>query len=885
MKRLAVLLLVIIMTINISAYTALASEDLELIINGEKQTCTLTSVFVGEENNQLLAPASELCSLLDAGYDQTGSEVTISKDAAELVFTLDSKTALVNDIAKELEAPAQLIDGEVYVPVEFCGRELGYHVLKERAGFRVRIVSKTSTTAPAVSEELIPGMAQLDSDLLKVHRPVPTEFTKPNELTVDNLIYAKTDYSDVAAYVSRPNNAMLPEGEVILSQDTFIEMMTGFDDSSIPVTITEEEVIQTKAGIKMSVSMAGQPIGGAETPAMDFDKAVRLDVNYAAPSNNLGSVPIWFENAVPSPTVRDQYILTFWARLIEGGDPDTGTGAFQIQLQSPAPNWYKTVDATPEFGTKWQRFDYLLTGYADAHNLRILPAVYEQVIEIGGFEITDVGEDADVSYFDKEEDLLAEELSPDAPWRAEALERIEEIRKGDFTVVVVDSEGNPVPDAEVTFDMFEHDFIFGIQQDTESVEDEYWDGYVRQNSEGELVHFTTNDPKPDVAGYDPTGTANGDKETELSSRRGALFNALSVGNNLKWNNYAENKYFNPDLPSAASVIIDKAQEDGLKYVRGHALWMPANATEGYPAELFAVLDDTTGTLEERYATFKKLMKEHIAQMDEEFPEIYEWDVTNETHGRTYFTNEFRSLQSGNVAEYIFKDIYDIAAEELTNGQELMLCDNRQFEEQYWDRLDLFRELGIEYDSLGMQGHSRIGSKDPENSYRPTKWLEVWDRFAYEYGKTFAVTEFSVGALNDEYGQKGQGDYMRDIMIAAFSHPACTGFNLWWMSDYWSDWNSPFATDNYQNKEDGAGVSPLYTNQFKEKPGLAIFKDLLYNKWWTKGASDTTDQNGTATVNGYYGDYDITVTVGGEKVKTEMAAFHKGYENVLTITVD
>ena len=61
--------------------------------------------------------------------------------------------------------------------------------------------------------------------------------------------------------------------------------------------------------------------------------------------------------------------------------------------------------------------------------------------------------------------------------------------------------------------------------------------------------------------------------------------------------------------------------------------------------------------------------------------------------------------------------------------------------------------------------------------------------------------------------------------------------------------------------------------------------MLYNKWWTKGATAVTDENGRGTVRGFYGDYDISVTVGGKEVKTAMAAFHKGYENILTITVD
>lgn len=918
-KNVISLILAIVIMMTSFSTSVFATEDAKVIINGESQSYSL--FLTGEVGNyHILAPAEELSAALEASaqWDEENNRVTITKDSTTIIFTIDKATAVVNNKTEELEISAKLVDGEPFVPVEFCGREFGYHTLREIAGKRVRIISKTSTTAPALTQK--EGMAELVSE---VHRPIPTEFTKSNELSVENLIYAKEDYSDVRDYIVRPNNPVIPDGEVILSQDKFVDMMTGFadDTGNKPnwVDITETDPLAYSGKISMLVKMIGQVIGEGFNLPVSFKRAVRLNVKVEN-TNNPGNYPIYFYPAVPSPEVRDQYILTFWARLIEGGDPGTGKGSFVIQMQND--EWHKTVNATPEFGTEWKRFDYLLTGYEGADDLRILPALNEQIIEIGGFQITDVGQDADVSYFDKEEDLLWQELSPNATWRAEALERIEEIRKGDFKVIVQDSKGNPVKDAKVTFDMFEHDFKFGVQQDIESVEDEYWDdpdglpvynpfdengmiktdyiwdysqwnGYLRTDSNGNYIPFTANEPqkapegsnKTDKEYYDPTGKANGSAEKEYRERRGTLFNALSVGNRLKWGSYAYDKLNNPDLPSTANVVIDKAHEDGIKYVRGHALWMPNNSKDDYPRELYELVKSTSPATPANYKKFLGLLEEHFAEMNEAFPEIYEWDVTNETNQRPSFTNKFTSIQPEKDPNYIFKDIYEIAARTLTNGQELMICDNAQFEEQYWDRLDWFKEHNIEYDSLGMQGHSKIGSKDPDNDYRPQKWLEVWDRFAYEYGKTFAVTEFSVGALNDEYGQKGQGDYMRDIMIAAFSHPACTGFNIWWMSDHWSDWNSPFAVNNYTNKEDGAGVSPLYTRQFQEKPGVAIFKDLLYNKWWTKGATAITDAGGMGTINGYYGDYDITVTVNGKQVKTQMAAFHKGYENVLTITLD
>ena len=69
-----------------------------------------------------------------------------------------------------------------------------------------------------------------------------------------------------------------------------------------------------------------------------------------------------------------------------------------------------------------------------------------------------------------------------------------------------------------------------------------------------------------------------------------------------------------------------------------------------------------------------------------------------------------------------------------------------------------------------------------------------------------------------------------------------------------------------------------------KPGGVVYQDLVYNKWWTRDAKATTNAEGKATVRGFYGDYDVTVNANG-KTKTVMAAYHKGYDNVLEITVE
>lgn len=856
MKKFLILVLTLILLLNIGSTAVSANSDAVLIINGETQTSDVVkAVAINETNTQLIASVYALCSALDANYEVSGNNVTVRKGSSTLAFTAGNSSAIVNGEKIGMPTAPQLVDGTIFVSAEFFGEKLGYHIFRERAGKRVRIVSKTGVTAPALKQKA--GMAKLVSEH---HREVPKQFEKSNILTVDNLIFNKTDYSD-AVGDSEIKPGPLPTGEVIFSQQDFLDEFDGLSHIQYNFSTVDVNEKYEANFIRMFVKMAGSKIGEGRNSSTDlnFTKAVRINSKFEIA--NAFAAKIEFGKRLPAPEKDDKYVLSYYARLVEGGDPDFGLGRISFSVYSGSgSSLEKIVEISPE----WKRYDFLLTNEADANQIRFIGAHEKQIIEIGGFEVQNVGKDADVSYFSQtKKDLLPAELAPDAKWREDALERIEKVRKGDFKVVVKDKNGNPVPNANVELDMFEHEFKFGTTMDIEYVADSKFADYTFLDSNGNK--------------YEP-GSNNGNKDAEFRARVGANFNSMAVGNRLKWGCYAEDEENNPGLPSTASLVVDTAKELGVKYVRGHALWMPAvDSTMRKPDAMYDLLSGTKDDVEERYNTLTNgFITPHFARMNTEFPEIYEWDVTNETHGRFSFTNAFGMR--------IFNDIYRIAGEELTNGQGLVLCDNRQFEDQYWERLGWFKEQGIKYDTLGMQGHSRIGSYDYNNNFRPSKMLEVWDRFAYEYGKTFAVTEYSIGALSTEYGWEGQGDYTRDILIAAFSHPACTGFNFWWMADYWSEWDSPFRPDNATYGKLGAGVSPLYGLYFESKPGLKQYQDLLYNKWWTKDAKATTNSNGEGTVNGYYGDYDVTVTVGGKETKV-MAAFHKGYENVLTVVIE
>lgn len=837
MKRFLTFLLIFAVIVSAQTLSVCAEAELELIIDGEKQVYDnyLAEASLGNGNYVLLAPIRNLCEALEASaqLSETDNKIVCEKDGKSITMKFGDKTAVKNGSTVTLAAAPKYIGSVAYVPAEACGEALGYHVFRERSGRRVRIVSTTRSDSPADETTLKKGTAELNSE---VHRPVPVNFDRSTQ--PDDLIYLREDWTGAVKEAS--GSGIVPDGEVVFNQEDF---ENGVKNSPEWHDIWRyyETVPVDKNKISINVSADGSYIGEGTNGVYDlpFDKAFRI-TSHVAEYYDQDKV-VYFENKLlPAATAKDNYVMTFYARLASGGDPDSGKGKIGIGIQGVGG---QTIELTKE----WQRFDFLFTRMEGEKEIRMNPAVYVQAVDIGGFEVKNVGQDADLSYFDaKKEDFLPSELDPDAEWRKEALDRIEDVRKGDFTVIVKDKDGNPVPGAELKFDMFEHEFRLGVTMDIEYI-----------------------DP-------DTSPSWNPKQQEQLLSKVGSDFNTMAVGNGLKWPEYATD-------PTRAERIIAAAREQGIKYFRGHALWMPSTSYDTEPKDMYALLTDSDTPVSERYETLKGYISDHFTTMNEKFPYIYSWDVTNEILGRTLFSDVFGTKMN--------EEVYKIANETLTNGQLLALCDCQQFEtadkyEEYWDMLDNFREQGINYDMLTMQGHMAIGSGDIANNVRPTELLKVWDRFAYEYNKKFEITEYSLGAYNDEYGIKGQGDATRDILIAAFSHPACTGFSLWWLSDCWLDWDSQFRLYNKElNGDNGAGVSPFYGEMVEEKPGLAVFRDLFYNKWWTRDAQAVTDSNGKGSVRGFYGDYDITVTVNGQKVKTTMAAFHKGYENVLTVTLD
>jgi len=87
----------------------------------------------------------------------------------------------------------------------------------------------------------------------------------------------------------------------------------------------------------------------------------------------------------------------------------------------------------------------------------------------------------------------------------------------------------------------------------------------------------------------------------------------------------------------------------------------------------------------------------------------------------------------------------------------------------------------------------------------------------------------------------QADYLRDTLIAAYSHPAYRGFLMW---VWW----------------EGAGWRPeaaLFHRDGSEKPNGRVWRELVSERWRTDTTA-TADAAGLARFRGHAGLYELTI---------------------------
>lgn len=468
-------------------------------------------------------------------------------------------------------------------------------------------------------------------------------------------------------------------------------------------------------------------------------------------------------------------------------EPEDGDCILRLNVERDGSPYTKSISTPYPVGREWRRFRVLFP-MAESY-----PA--------GGYWIdfwmgqqVQVAEVGGISLLNYGQGVRAEQLGlnrfyegaePDAAWRRAAERRIELIRKANLAIRVLTPAGVPVRGAQVRARLVRPAFGWGTAVAAE-----------RLLGTG-----------PDSDRYRDFIRAN--------------FTFAVLENDLKWGPFEQN-------PNRALDALHWLRDNGIARVRGHNLvwpgwqWMPADVRNlaSNPAALAQrILERIRNTA----AATRGL--------------VVDWDVVNEPVanrdvldilGDAVMADWFRAAKDADPAPRLFINEYDILS---ANGA------NLRKQNAYYSMIRMLQERGAPIEGIGMQGH--FSSATP-----PERMLEILDRFA-RLGLPIVITEFDFATKDEEL----QAQFFRDLLIAAFSHPAVTDFLMWgfWEGSHW--------------KPDGA----MIRRDWSEKPAYRVWRELVWQRWRTD-TGGLTSSAGAFVSRGFLGDYEITVQAGDTVIK-------------------
>ena len=413
----------------------------------------------------------------------------------------------------------------------------------------------------------------------------------------------------------------------------------------------------------------------------------------------------------------DILLLSFYIRCTKSTD-ESALGRCYLAGQANHPNrsvslFVKTIVATK----KWKQIQIPFTapinneaGYSITFRLG---GTKPQTLQIAKLEVVNYRKKFELDKLPSSETHYLG-MEPDAPWRKAAAKRIEQYRKADLQIIVVDRNGKPVPKAKVHVELKKHAYGFGVAVGLNSM-------------------FNNRHPE------------NSEKYRAAVED---LFNKVVFENRMKWKFYREND-------SQLEKAIAWCAERNLP-IRGHCMVWPAwKRLPNGMKQNFAGRNDE----------FKQAITEHIYKMATDYPDTFvEWDIVNELYSQHEFVDMF--------GKDIVVDWFRMAKEanpnytRYINDYAILAGHDQSHQDGYFEWIKYLQEQKAPVEGIGLQGHFRA-------PIPPEEILRRLDRFA-QFGLEMQVTEYDF----EETDEMLQARFTRDFMTAVFSHPQTTGIMTW-----------------------------------------------------------------------------------------------------------
>ncbi|HEX7583603.1 MAG TPA: endo-1,4-beta-xylanase, partial [Prolixibacteraceae bacterium] len=495
--------------------------------------------------------------------------------------------------------------------------------------------------------------------------------------------------------------AQIPAGGVSLIKETLPNYTKGGKGTLTTIPITGQTFT---TGFRVTT---GTDISNTWDSQVTFSKTVGIDLN-------------------------DVILVAFYARTT-ASIQEFGDGALTVCIENNT-TYDKQAYYPVKIGTEWKQYFVPVkckstlalsavtysfhTGYAsqtiEVADVKFLN--YKNTVSLESLPVTEI------TYYGRE---------ADAPWRAEAAARINQIRKGIVDMVVYDEQGQVVKDATVSIEMTKHKFGFG--------------------SAVAASRFMT--------------------DAVYRNKVYELFNEVVLENDLKWPS------FNPNPSVNTTKTLDSLARHNIA-VRGHNLVWPS----------FSYNLASLKTLSANPVAFRNEIERHIEQATLYAKgKVVDWDVLNEPVTNT----EFQAILGKEVMADWFKRvrINDRKVKLYINDYSILSAGGMDINHQngYYDIINYIDSKGGKIEGIGMQGHF-------DNNLTPiTKVYSILERFA-KLGKEIKITEHDINMTQRAVQADYTHDFMT-IVFSHPSVKSILTWGFWagqhWLPDaayYALDWS-------------------------------------------------------------------------------------------------
>lgn len=409
-------------------------------------------------------------------------------------------------------------------------------------------------------------------------------------------------------------------------------------------------------------------------------------------------------------------------------------------------------------------------------------------------------------------------------------QNIERYRKGDAKITVTDEKGNAIPNAEIKVKQLSHEFRFGAnifmldELETEEKNERY-KKYFTDVFNMATLPFYWDAVEPEQ------GKTRYEKDSPKMYRRPAIDRCIE---------FCEQHGIEP-------------REHALAYEHFFPTWL-------YDASV----DEIKAALEKRYAEISERYADKIRTIE----------VTNEMEwkqGRTAFYEE------PDYVEWCFK----LAEKYFPNNQLVVnekpaLCwtDRCRVTDKYYSYVEAAMLKGVRIDAIGLQYHlfnkSEVEYEKTRTTLNPESLYKHMDLYA-RFGKPLQVTEITVPAYSwEQEDEEIQAQIIEKLYAIWFSHPSVEQIVYWNVVDGYAHlWDPDLekikASQGNMTLGENYYHGGLLRFDLSPKPSYYKIKELTQKVWHTE-ESTKTDANGNAAFRGFYGTYELEITVNGETVK-------------------